>query len=151
MTDKTGTTEDSGRVAFNIKGKAPKPLGAYSHAIKTHGLLFVAGQGSRDPDTGEEAGVKLNDHGKVISYDIEVQTDAVIRNLEVVLNEAGLTLEDLVDVTVFLADMADFGKYNRVYERYFSFPNPPARTTVAVASLPGKNFIEIKAIAAYPQ
>lgn len=150
MTEQS-TDQNKGRVAFNITGKAPKPLGAYSHAIKTGGLLFVAGQGARNPDTGEEAGVKVNDQGKIISYDIEVQTEAVIRNLEIVLNEAGLSLESLVDVTVFLADMADFGKYNRVYERYFSFPNPPARTTVAVASLPGKNFIEIKAIACYPE
>lgn len=150
MTEQS-TGQNKGRVAFNITGKAPKPLGAYSHAIKTHGLLFVAGQGARNPDTGEEAGVKVNDQGKIISYDIEVQTQAVIENLEVVLKEAGLSLQDLVDVTVFLADMADFGKYNRVYERHFSFPNPPARTTVAVASLPGKNFIEIKAIAAYPE
>jgi 2-aminomuconate deaminase len=138
------------RVAFNITGKAPKPLGAYSHAIKSHGLLFVAGQGSRNPDTGVEAGVVVNADGQVVSYDIEVQTEAVIGNLSVVLSEAGLSLEDLIDVTVFLADMADFARYNKVYDRYFSFPNPPARTTVAVAKLPGKNFIEIKAIAAYP-
>ncbi|MBX9694968.1 MAG: RidA family protein [Cyanobacteria bacterium] len=138
-------------MAYNITGKAPRPLGAYSHAVKTHGLLFVAGQGARHPDTGEEEGVVLDESGKIVSYDIEKQTDAVIRNLKVVLTEAGLTLEDVVDVTVFLKDMKDFPKYNKVYDSHFCFENPPARTTVAVNNLPGKNFIEIKATAAFPE
>ncbi len=138
------------KVAYNITGKAPKPLGSYSHAVKAGGFLFVAGQGARNADTGEEAGVKTDAQGKILSYDIEVQTEAVIENLKVVLHEAGLRMEDLVDVTVFLADMQDFARYNKVYEKHFSFPDPPARTTVEVARLPGKNFIEIKATAFYP-
>lgn len=137
------------KIAYNITGKAPKPLGSYSHAVKAGDFLFIAGQGARNPDTGEEEGVVVDDTGNVTSYNIEVQTEAVIMNLKVVLNEAGLKMEDLVDVTVFLSDMNDFQKYNRVYEKHFSFQNPPARTTVQVAKLPGKNFIEMKATAFY--
>jgi reactive intermediate/imine deaminase len=143
-------TSSKAKFGYNITGKAPKPLGSYSHAVKAGGFLFVAGQGARNADTGEEAGVTTDSHGTILSYDIEVQTEAVIENLKVVLKEAGLSMEDLVDVTVFLADMKDFGKYNKVYEKHFSFPHPPARTTVEVARLPGKNFIEIKATAVYP-
>ena len=136
------------RVEINAKDKAPKPLGAYSHAIASGGLLFVSGQGARNAATGMEAGVVIDKDGKIVSYDIEVQTEAVINNLKTVLESAGLGLKDIVDMTVFLSDMNDFQKYNKVYARHFSFPSPPARTTVQVAALPGRNFIEIKAIAA---
>ena len=149
MSDKTMSPSKS-KLGYNITGKAPKPLGSYSHAVKAGGFLFVAGQGARNADTGEEAGVTVDSKGTVVSYDIEVQTEAVIENLKVVLHEAGLSMEDLVDVTVFLADMKDFGKYNKIYEKHFSFPDPPARTTVEVSRLPGKNFIEMKATAVYP-
>lgn len=132
---------------ITITGKAPSPLGAYSHAVKAGNFLFVSGQGARNPDTGREEGVKLDHSGNVLSYDIEVQTEWVIKNLKVVLEEAGLSLEDVVDMSVFLANMDDFAKYNGVYAKHFSFPNPPARTTIQAARLPGKNFIEIKAIA----
>lgn len=129
------------------QGTAPRPLGNYSHAVKTGGLVFLAGQGARDANTGKEAGVVLAQDGSVASYQIEVQTKAVIENMIVVLKAAGCAITDVVDVTVFLKDMNDFAKYNSVYSQYFSFENPPARTTVAVADLPGNNFIEIKAIA----
>ncbi|QQR60261.1 MAG: RidA family protein [Candidatus Melainabacteria bacterium] len=132
---------------ITITGKAPSPLGAYSHAVKAGNFLFVSGQGARNADTGKEEGVELDASGKVLSYDIEVQTEWVIKNLKVVLEEAGLSLEDVVDMSVFLADMDDFAKYNGVYAKHFSFANPPARTTIQAARLPGKNFIEIKAIA----
>jgi len=141
----------AGRTAIIIEeGKAPGPLGAYSHAVKAGGLVFLAGQGARDATTGKEAGVKLAENGTVLSYEIEVQTRAVIENMIVVLKAAGCDITDIVDVTVFLKDMKDFAKYNAVYKEYFSFENPPARTTVAVADLPGNNFIEIKAIAVQP-
>lgn len=142
-----GSSTKQNRIAYNITGKAPKPLGSYSHAIKAGGFLFVAGQGARNPDTGLEEGVTLDDNGNVTDYDITVQTEWVIKNLSVVLNEAGLSLENLVDVTVFLKDMKDFPKYNQVYTKHFSFQDPPARTTVQAKDLPGNNFIEIKAMA----
>jgi reactive intermediate/imine deaminase len=135
------------RNAIKVKGNAPQPLGAYSHAIQAGNLLFVSGQGARSGKDESEVGVTLDLSGNVIKYDIEQQTRAVLDNLTTVLTSAGCTLKDLVDVTVFLKDMNDFETYNKVYAQYFSFENPPARTTVQVAGLPGKNFIEIKAIA----
>lgn len=138
------------RVGITCTGQAPSPLSSYSHAVRVGPFVFISGQGSRDPKSGQEAGVTLDANGRVASYDIEVQTHAVIANLQSVLNAANCELTDLVDVTVFLVNMQDFAKYNSVYEKYFSFPNPPARTTVAAAALPGKNFIEIKATAFRP-
>lgn len=142
------SSKSSERIAYNITGgKAPPPLGAYSHAVKANGFLYLSGQGARNPDTGIEEGVTLDAEGKVLDYDISVQTEWVIKNMKVVLEEAGLTLEDLVDMMVFLKDMNDFPAYNEVYKKHFSFPNPPARTTVQAKDLPGRNHIEIKAIA----
>lgn len=136
--------------AINPGDKSPRALGAYSHAIAVGNLLFVAGQGCRSNETGKEVGVHFDELNNVTGYDIEVQTKGVLDNLSTVLQAAGLTLNDVVDITVFLADMNDFQKYNQVYGQYFNFENPPARTTVEVAKLPGHNYIEIKAIAAFP-
>lgn len=139
------------RVPVNVvPEKSPSPLGNYSHAVKAGPLLFVSGMGARDPKTGTESGVTLDAQGNVTAYDIEEQTHACIRNLQTVLEAAGCALTDVVDMSVFLADMADFQKYNHVYGEYFSFEGPPARTTIQAAALPGKNFIEIKAIALCP-
>jgi reactive intermediate/imine deaminase len=136
--------------AFKISTDAPSPLGNYSHAVKAAGLLFIAGQGARDARTGKEHGVTLDSAGNVVDYDIAAQTRAVLNNLLVVLKHAGCSFKDLVDVNVYLKDMNDFAEYNEVYAEYFSFEDPPARTTVQVAGLPGNNFIEIKAVAACP-
>lgn len=135
------------REGINLKEQAPSPLGAYSHAVKAGPFLFVSGQGCRDAATGIECGITLDDAGKVTAYDIEAQTHGCLKNLITVLEAAGCSLEDLVDMTVFLADMDDFARYNNVYAQYFNFPQPPARTTIQAARLPGNNFIEIKAIA----
>lgn len=139
------------RVAINIPEKAPSPLGAYSHAVRAGDFVYLSGQGARLPETGAEVGVTLDAAGNVTAYDIEVQTHAVIKNMQIILQAAKLNLQDVVDVSVFLADIKDFGKFNQVYAQYFSFAGPPARTTVQAAALPGKNFIEIKAIAYSPQ
>lgn len=138
-----------GKIGFSIGEQAPVPLGAYSHAMKAGPFVFVCGLGARDPETGTEVGLTLNDNGGVLRYDIQAQTRQVIRNLETVLKAANCTLQDVVDVTVFLAHMDDFSQFNQVYGEYFSFPNPPARTTMQ-ALPPGRNFIEIKAIAYKP-
>ncbi len=137
------------RWALTLRENAPAPLGCYSHAVKAGPYLYLCGMGARDPETGQEAGITLDETGNVVSYDIGVQTHAVIRNLITVLEAAGCTLQDLVDVTVFLANMKDFDAYNKVYAQYFSFENPPARTTIQAVP-PGRNFIEIKAIAWCP-
>ncbi len=86
----------------------------------------------------------------MLTYDIEEQTRGVLENLGVVLRHAGLDYSDLVDMTVFLHDMQDFERYNKVYAGYFAgVAVPPTRTTVQVARLPGRNYIEIKAIASF--
>ncbi len=148
---KAGGKTQTMRQAILVEEPAPSPLGAYSHAIRAGKLLFLAGQGCRDPHTGIEAGITMDSRGTVTAYDIEAQTHGCIANLERVLKAAGLSLNALVDITVFLADMNDFQLYNKVYEKYFSFPDPPARTTIQAAKLPGRNFIEIKGIAVFPE
>lgn len=137
------------RQAIEVKEAAPAPLGAYSHALRAGNLLFVSGQGCRNPETGIEDGITTDGEGTVLSYDIAAQTRGCLRNLGIVLRAAGLSYQDVVDITVFLADMKDFAAYNKVYAETFSFPAPPARTTIQAAALPGKNFIEIKAIAVF--
>ena len=141
----------SAREAIHVSGKAPSPLGSYSHAVKAGDFLFLSGQGARNPDSGLEEGVTLDASGKLISYDIDVQTRAVMRNMIVVLKAGDCDLKDLVDVSVFLADINDFSRFNQIYAEYMNFDGPPARTTVQAAALPGKNFIEIKAVAFCPQ
>ncbi len=128
-----------------------RPLARYSHARRVGSLLFIAGQGARDPGTDLEAGVTIDAAGKVTSYDIAVQTQAVLVNVERALAPYGLTRTDIVDVQVFLTDMADFAAMNAVWNDFFAHGEPPTRTTVAVKTLPGKNFVEMKAIAAFPQ
>jgi 2-aminomuconate deaminase len=139
----------SATTCFNLTENAPAPLGAYSHAVKAGGFLFVCGLGARDAASGTEIGVTIDEHENVDSYDIEIQTHQVLRNLETVLAAADCSMQDVVDVTVFLADMKDFALYNKVYAEYFGFPNPPARTTIQAVP-PGRNFIEIKAVAYKP-
>jgi 2-aminomuconate deaminase len=136
------------------EGKAPDPLGTYNHAVRVGDFLYIAGQGCRSADTGREDGVVLDDLGRVVSYDIATQTRGVLRNLSTVLATAGLDLSHVIDVTVFLCDMGDFDAYNAVWAEYFCNDQSndsvlPTRTTVAVKQLPGRNFIEMKAIAAY--
>ncbi len=134
---------------INIPGKAPDPLGCYSHAVKVGPLLILSGQGARDVKTGIEAGITLDENGHVLSYDIAAQTRAVIRNVQTVLEAAGCTLRDVVEVNVYLADMNDFQDYNRAYAEYFGFENPPARTTIE-ARPPGRNFVEMRVVALCP-
>lgn len=145
----TNSGQQTIRKAIHVEDPAPSPLGNYSHAMRAGQLLFISGQGCRHPETGIEQGIMMDADGKVTDYDIEVQTRGCIENLKGVLKAAGLTLHDLVDMSVFLADMKDFQRYNKVYTEYFSFPEPPARTTIQAAGLPGRNFIEIKAIAMF--
>lgn len=127
-----------------------RPLARYSHARRVGSLLFVAGQGARDPATDQEAGVTVDARGQVLAYDIAVQTKAVLENIERALKSHGLSRKDLVDVQVFLCNMDDFAAMNGIWNDFFGEGEPPTRTTVAVKTLPGKNFVEMKAIAAFP-
>jgi 2-aminomuconate deaminase len=122
-------------------------LAHYPHARRVGDLLFISGVSSRRPDNSH-VGVTIHDDGTV-DKDIAAQTEAVIENIRVILQAAGGDLDNLVDMTTFLVDMADFKGYNAVYNRYFDKETGPSRTTVAVHQLPHENLlIEMKAIAA---
>ncbi len=127
--------------------KAPPPVGPYPHARRVGELLFLSGIGPRKPGTGEIPGIVRDEAGSVIDHDIEVQTRAAIENVRAILEEAGSSLEKVLDVTVYLIDMKrDFARFNQVYAEYFGRIQP-TRTTVGVEELPTPIAIELKVIA----
>jgi 2-iminobutanoate/2-iminopropanoate deaminase len=113
---------------------APAAIGPYSQAIGAVGLVFTAGQVGLDPASGE------------LVDGVAAQADRALRNLAAILDAAGTSLERVLKTTVFLADMADFATVNEVYSSHFS-PPYPARSTVAVRTLPKDALVEIDAIA----
>jgi 2-iminobutanoate/2-iminopropanoate deaminase len=117
--------------------KAPKAIGPYSQAIavSTGRTVFLSGQIPLDPGTGE-----------LVPGDVSAQTQQVMLNLEAVLAAAGFTFANVVRCGIFLTDLADFGKVNEIYGRYFP-ANPPARATVQVSALPRGAKVEIDCIA----
>jgi 2-aminomuconate deaminase len=131
--------------------RAPKPVGAFPHAKRIGNLLFLSGIGPRKRDCKEIPGVTLDSAGNVVSYDIEAQCRAVFENVRLVLEDAGASWKDIVDVTVFLTNMKkDFPIYNKLYAEHFAGdgkPNP-TRTTIEVGALPTPIAIELKVIAA---
>ena len=129
---------------------APAPVGAYPHARRVGDLLFLSGVGPRTPGSNAIPGNVHDANGKLVAYDIEAQCRQVFANVRAVLEASGARWEDLVDVTVFLTDMArDFAAYNRVYAEYFPDPaTAPCRTTLGITALPTPIAIELKCIAA---
>jgi 2-aminomuconate deaminase len=128
-------------------GRAPRPVGPYPHARRVGNLLFLSGLGPRDPATNTVPGNVCDATGRVVAHDIRAQCHAVFRNVRAVLEDAGASWDDIVDVTVFLTHLADdFAVYNEVYAEYFS-TNRPTRTTVEVSRLPTPIAIELKVIA----
>lgn len=126
---------------------APEPVGSYPHARRVGNLLFLSGVGPRKRGSKDIPGVTLDASGKLIGHDIEAQCRSVFENVRLILEEAGSSWGQLVDVTVFLTDMQrDFAVYNRVYAEYFK-DNQPCRTTVEVTALPTPIAIELKCIA----
>ena len=126
---------------------APEPVGLYPHARQEGNLLFLSGIGPRERGKKEIPGVKLDQDGNIISYDIEAQCHSVFNNVCTVLEEAGSNWKNLIDVTVFLTNMKDdFKIYNRIYADYFK-DNQPCRTTLEISSLPTPIAIELKCIA----
>ena len=121
------------RDAISTAG-APAAIGPYSQAIAIDGLLFCSGQLGLDPATGN------------LVTGIEAQAERAMLNLRAVLDAAGVTFEDVVKTTIFLADMGDFAVVNAIYGRFMP-EVPPARSTVAVAALPKGGLVEIEAIA----
>jgi len=128
--------------------KAPDPVGAYPHARRVGDLLYLSGVGPRQPGTNAIPGGPIHDtDGAPLNYDIAAQTQAVIDNVAVILEAAGSSLEQVVDITVFLVDMPrDFSAYNVVYNQTFE-PIQATRTTVAVLALPTPIAVEFKVIA----
>ena len=114
--------------------KAPAAIGPYSQAISVNGLLFTSGQIALNPATGE-----------VVGTTIEEQTEQVCKNLKAILEENGLGFEIVVKTTCFLADMNDFAAFNGVYGNYFT--GKPARSCVAVKTLPKNVLCEVEVIA----
>lgn len=115
--------------------QAPAAIGPYSQAVILNDVLFTSGQIPVDPATGEIAGDT-----------IETQAEQVMKNLGAVLAEAGTSFENAVKTTCFLADMADFAAFNEIYAKYFV--NKPARSCVAVKTLPKNVLCEVEVIAA---
>lgn len=127
--------------------KAPKPVGPYPHARKVGSLYFLSGVGPRKPGTKEIPGVTFDKDGNVADHDIKIQTKSVIENVQVILEDCGLTLQNIVDIQVFLTHMKrDFKAFNEVYAEYFSDIGP-TRTTVEVMALPTPIAVEFKVIA----
>ena len=115
--------------------KAPDAIGPYSQAVSTGSMVYTAGQIGLDPATME-----------IVSGGVEIETRQVLNNLKQVLEAANSGLNYVVKTTVYLRDMADFPKMNTVYAEFFT-ENPPARSTVAVKTLPKDVAVEIDAIA----
>jgi len=115
--------------------KAPAAIGPYSQAVASNGMLYVSGQIPFVPETME-----------LISTGIKEETNRVMKNLEAILEEAGISFNNVVKCSIFVADMGDFAAINEVYGSYFS-DNPPARETVEVSTLPKNVNVEISCIA----
>ena len=147
--------EDASAAAPPKNGKAyvipdgATALAHYPHMREVNGFLYVSGLSSRRTDNTHVGAVKQADG--TFALDISEQTEGVLDNLSELLNAVGADLGNLVDVTVFLTDMAHFPAYNKVYNAYFDAQTGPTRTTVAVKQLPHPNLlIEIKAVAVAP-
>jgi 2-aminomuconate deaminase len=128
---------------------APKAVGRYPHARRVGDLLFLSGIGPRDPATDTVPGNVLDADGRVCRHDIAAQARAVFANVRAVLEASGARWEDLVDVTVYLTDMAgDFAAYNAAWAEAFPDPDTaPCRTTLGITALPTPIAIELKCVA----
>ena len=132
--------------SFNSE-RAPEPVGLYPHARRVGNLLFLSGVGPRERGMKQIPGVTLDDAGNIVSYDIAAQCHSVFRNIRYIVEDAGSSWENIVDVTVFLTNMKDdFKIYNQIYAEYFK-DNKPCRTTVEINALPTPIAIELKVIA----
>lgn len=117
--------------------KAPAPVGPYNLAVRAGDLLFCAGQIPLDPATGQ-----------LVPGDIKLQTERVLENIRLVLEDAGLSFRNVVKSTVFMTNLADFAAMNEIYAKYFP-AEAPARSTVQVAALPRGAAVEIEVLAHY--
>jgi 2-iminobutanoate/2-iminopropanoate deaminase len=115
--------------------KAPAAIGPYSQAIRIGDFLYTSGQISLDPETM-----------KMITGDIEVETERVLKNIEAILKDDGLRINNIIKTTVYLTDLSEFARMNQVYEKFFT-DTKPARACVQVAALPKGAKVEIDVVA----
>jgi 2-iminobutanoate/2-iminopropanoate deaminase len=115
--------------------KSPAAVGPYNHAVRVGDLLFCAGQIPIDPA-----------NGNLVEGDIRVETDRVLKNVQAILEDQGLTFANVVKSTVFLTDLANFAGMNEIYSKYFT-SDFPARSTIQVAGLPKAAKVEIEVVA----
>jgi 2-iminobutanoate/2-iminopropanoate deaminase len=118
-----------------VSGATAPPVGPFSAAVRAGEFLFMSGQVAQDPESG-----------KLIGADVTAQTEQVFENIRAVLRAGGKTMADVVRVGVYLSDMSDFQRMNAVYARQFEAPYP-ARTTIAVGTLPLGALVEIDLVA----
>ena len=114
--------------------QAPAAIGPYSQAYTANGFVFISGQGGIDPA-----------QGALVEGGVEAQTLQAMKNIEAILKEAGTDFSKVVKTTCFLADMGDFAKFNAIYAEYFT--SKPARSCVAVKTLPANFLVEVEVIA----
>ena len=114
--------------------KAPKAIGPYSQAVLCGGMLYTSGQIALSPESGE-----------LVGENIAEQTEQIMKNLSAILEKAGTSFDNVVKTTCFLVDIADFAVFNEVYGRYIT--SAPARSCVAVKSLPKGALAEVEVIA----
>jgi 2-iminobutanoate/2-iminopropanoate deaminase len=119
--------------------KAPIPIAPYSQGVKANGMLYVAGQIGLMPESR-----------KLVEGGVEPETTQIMENIKAIVEAAGATMEDIVNTTIYLKDIANFAKVNELYGQYFT-GKFPARTTIGVANLPGGANIEIAVIAVLPK
>lgn len=134
--------------------RAPEPVGPYPHARRAGDFIFLSGVGPRMRGSKEIPGVTLAPDGSARSYCIETQCRSCFQNVRSVVEDAGARWDQVVDVTVFLTDMArDFAAYNRVYAEFFAGAgNPnPTRTTLGITALPTPIAVEVKAVVYSPK
>ncbi len=120
---------------FVATEQAPKAIGPYSQGVIANGFLYTAGQVALDPATME-----------LVTGDVRAQTERVMANLDAILKAAGASFDRVVKTTCFLADMGDFAAFNEVYAKWFG-AHRPARSTVAVKTLPKNALVEVDLVA----
>ncbi|MEY3385401.1 MAG: hypothetical protein RIR53_212 [Bacteroidota bacterium] len=127
--------------------RAPEPVGAYPHARRIGNMLYLSGVGPRERGTKIIPGVTLGQDGSIVDYDIEEQTLSVFRNIRYILEDAGSSWQNIVDVQVYLTNMkADFPTFNRLYAEYFAGVDA-CRTTIEIGALPTPIAVELKVVA----
>ena len=115
--------------------KAPAPVGPYSQGVVAGDFVFVSGQ------------IPIQKSGELVLNDIEKATDVVLDNIEAILKEENLSLEDIIKSEVYLKDLENFDKFNKVYEKRFTIGIKPARVAIEISKLPKNSDIEISCIA----